>query len=399
MGKVPSPIYSPLREAIRLFKMGDIKNAQLKLGFSPELVNKEEFIQCMVSLQEGVKLFGEGRQPESIEHFKIALPFINKSTDKEAQSIINFMAVFSEGISRLLRGDAYGALSYLNISLEELKRINAFMPEFENIAIASKAAAFVALGRAEMNSGNIPSAESYFGKAYDQYEQLLRLLNPQKDKDAIGFVEVYASRIEVAIAFAFLDLQSLDLDDMDERLKSVNEDVINLQRFLPRIDEGPIKKVAGSIIIIHSILNDLHILALDLILSRSSINRDRIERFGRMAQDLFKAKDVAEKAGERGKGILCMIGQLSKLRRNLLVAGKIRIEDFGRFGGIIAAIVFVLILIVCHFLIGLSGIAVISYIPWVFLVSLIAGYGYSAIRFIPLLKLYGKARKNDIADN
>lgn len=347
----------------------------------------------MVSLEQGLSLFIEGRQPEAIKHFQIAVPFIKKSIDEESKIFISIFASFSEGVSRLLSGDAHGAFPLLNISSDSIKCLSSFMPHLEKMAIGFKAAAYVALGRSKMNAGDITSAESSFGKAYDQYEQLLALLDPKKESDFVGFVEVYASRIEVAIVFAFLDLQALDLDDMEQRLNSVKEDILKLKYFIEKIQAGPIQKVAGGILILHSVLKDLHSLEKDLIVSRSSLSRGRIEKFQRVTQELFKAKGMAEKAGERGSGVLYTIAQLGRIRRNLLNVAKIGVEDFGRFGGIITFVTFILLQFVFHFTIQPSGVMAISYPFLSLIISLIAGFGYSAIRFIPLLKLYARARK------
>jgi len=83
LSELPKPVQSPLLEAIRLFKIGDIKGARLKLGLPPELVGDEEFIQGMDSLEQGLNLFIEGRQPEAIKHFQIAVPFIRDCYDKK----------------------------------------------------------------------------------------------------------------------------------------------------------------------------------------------------------------------------------------------------------------------------------------------------------------------------
>ena len=393
MSQLSDPYQSPLIEALSLLKIGDIKIARMKLGLPLNLLTDEEFIQGMISLEQGVNLFKQGKQPEAVEHFQKVLPIINNSTDEETKVFVNIMSNFAEGISRLLKGDAYGALPFLDISADAIERLSFFLPGLDKVTFSLKATSYIALARANLNAGDITSAESWIGKAYGEYEQLFALLDPENKEDIPGFVEIYTSRIEVANLFAFLDIQSLDLDNMEQHLKTVSEDVSKLEHFVEKIQPGPFQKVARTILILHSVLKDLYSIESDLVFGRSPVNKNRIEKLQRVAQDLFKAKEIAEKAGERGKGILYPINQLSKIRQNLLKIGKIGKEEFGRFAGIVSLCSLIVLIIVVHLTIRPSGFTALLYFLGQLILSLIVGFGYGAIRFRPLLKLYSEALK------
>jgi tetratricopeptide (TPR) repeat protein len=382
-----------LEEMFGLLKKGDIEGARIKFGLSSNLVTDEEFIHGMISLEQGLILFVQGRQPEAVEHFRKALPIINKSTYKEAKTLIKALIGFAEGYSKLLKGDAYGALPLLGMSTEVIEKFSFFEPELKNAVISLKATSYAALARASLNEGDISAAESWIGKEYDQHEQLLALLNPANEADYIGFVEIYGSRLETAVLFAFMALQSLDLDRMEKRLKSATDNEARLSEFVDKIQSGPMQNVAIVILKLYSVLRDLHKMEKALVFDRSPLNKNRIEIFQHISRELYDAKEIAKRAGERGKGYLYTIDQLEKIRKNLLIAGKIEMRDFGRFAGIISVCALVALMFVLYITIRPSGLLAFLYFIGATIMSLIAGFGFGALRFRPLLKLYLDAVK------
>lgn len=379
-------------EALELLKRGDTTNARLKLSI-PASVTDNDFVQGMVALEKGAELFKQGRQPEAKDYFQKALPMINNSIDEEAKVLVRWLLSISEGISRLLCGDAHGALPFFEFSNDVLERISFFIPDFKKIAFSSKAMVYISLARANLNAGEIATAETWAGKAYDQYAQLLTLLDPKHEEDIPAFVEIYGTRLESVVTFARFDLEALDLDNLEKRLTAVRDDSSKLREFIEKSSAGPIQNVAKVLLILYSIMKDLHSLEKDIVFSRLPINKNRIEKFQSTAQQLFEVEEIAKKTGERGKASLYTISQLKRIRQNLLVAGKIGKEDFGRYAGVISFFCFLAIMIIVNILIKPSGITALAYSLGALIMSLIAGFGYGAIRFKPLLKLYAETLK------
>ncbi|UCE16100.1 MAG: hypothetical protein JSV12_00305 [Candidatus Bathyarchaeota archaeon] len=395
MSQDPSIDKLPIDEAVSLLKKGDIKGAQLKLGLPLGSVTNKEFTDGMISLKQGLNLCVQGLVVEASEHLQKALPIISKSTYK-GKIIIIGLASFTEGISRLHKGDAHGALKSLDISADVAERLAFFVPHFKKIAMNCKIATYIALARADLNSGNLTSAESWVGKTHNLHQQLLKSLDPENIEDIEDFVGIYATRLELANSFAFFDAQVFDLDDMERRLKAVSEESSKLQRFIQKIQPGIFEIGARGVLLEYSVLQSLHGLEKDIILGRSPVTKDRIKKFQRIAQELFEAEEIAKKLGEQGKGHLAMISRIKEMCQNLLaVEGKTRKKDFGRFSGIISFCSFVVVLIVINLAIQPSGLAAVSYFLGALIISLVAGFGYGAIRFRPLLKLYSETLERE----
>jgi hypothetical protein len=77
--------------------------------------------------------------------------------------------------------------------------------------------------------------------------------------------------------------------------------------------------------------------------------------------------------------------------------GKVQKNDFGRMSGLIALSALILQVIIFHLTIRPTGNAAISFFLGEIVVSLIAGYGYEALKFKPLLKIYSDSisKKSD----
>jgi tetratricopeptide (TPR) repeat protein len=376
--------------ALTLIKSGDINGARSKLGLPSDVVTDQEFVKAMVSLGHGMDLFARGDHPEAVEYLQQALEVINHSQDQEAKFLLTTLASFAQGISKLLGGDAHGAYPLLQISAKAIEDLGFFLPDLRKVAFSCRATCYVALARASMNASDLGSAESWLGKASDQYQQLLPLLDPENREHIMSFVEIYGSKIELATLFAFLDLQVLDFDDMESRLKTVDEDASKLSTFARKLESQSLEGVARVLLLLYSILKRVLDIERHILTSRSPLNKEKIQEVKALGRELSKAKDLAEKSGDRGRGSLFMIDRLQSLLRNLLALGRVGKEDFGRFGGIVSLCSLVLLVLVVQFTIKPTGSASLIYFLGEVIVSLIVGFGYGAIRFRPLLKLYSE---------
>ena len=379
-----------LDSALTLLKGGDIEGARSKLGLPSVAVTDREFVQGMVSLEQGINLFAQGRHPEALGYLQAALAVINHSQDQEAKFLLRTLTSFAEGISKLLGGDAHGAYPLLDISAKAIEGLGFFLPDLKKVAFSCRAACYVALARASINASDLGAAESWLGKTSDQHQQLLPLLDPKNKEDIPSFVEIYGSKIEFANLFAFLDLQVLDLDDMESRLKIVDEDASKLSSFAQKLESGSVEGVAKVLLLLYSILKRVLNIERHIFAARSPLNKDKMQEVRALGRELSKAKDLAERSGERGKGALFMIDRLQRLLQNLLALGRVGKEDFGRLGGIISLCSLVLLVVVVQFTIKPTGSASLIYFLGEVIVSLIVGFGYGAIRFRPLLKLYSE---------
>ncbi len=390
-------------EAFSLITKGNIATARSKLGLKIDTVEDGEFVQAMVSLKKGFDLLKDAQHIEASESLQKALPIINKSNNDAVKMSINTLANISEGMARLFKGDASGAYEFLKSSKDVMEVMAHFMPtsQHEITALGAQELCYMALAREHINSGDLSAAESMIGKAKALQDKILKLLNPEKVEDLPVIISVYSSRLEDVILFARYDLEVLDLDNMERRLNTASEDIIENGQLLDKWDKldkrelrialQPIEK-ARSVLRIYYILKDLHSLSKDIIFKHSSINKEKIMKFQHIAQGLFDVEKTAKEIGS--KSWMLAISRLKRIHQNLLEAGKIRKEDFGRYSGIISLVCFSVLILLFNLTMEPSEFVTPAYLLLAIL-SLIAGFGFGALRFKPLLKLYSKATKTE----
>jgi hypothetical protein len=251
----------------------------------------------------------------------------------------------------------------------------------------------MALVRIYLNNGDIHNAESSIGNVYNQFDQLIKLLNEKDIEDNGYFADIYGANIEYAIVLASLDLQSLDFENMDRQLKSASKSVSKLTELLDKIDDNQIKRILEALLNIYTVLKDLHRITKNLIILRSPLNKNDIIKINDIGTLLFNTKKLAELSGERGRGVVNAINRLEKFRLNLLSVGKINKSDFGRFSGIVSLITLIILIIVIHLIIRLPELNKPGVLLLEVIMSLITGFGYGAIRFRSLLKIYSNIIK------
>lgn len=186
--------------ALKLVKSGDIDAAQKLIGFSTQ-INRADFVNGMMSLEQGLELIFNGHHPKAVKPLRNALLIVNQSTDDEAKFFLATITDFAEGISKLLSGDAHGAVDLLDISTKSIERISFFITGFEKIALSFQAASKVALARTFINAGNISEAEFCFGEVNQIHENLMSKLNKSSDEDNALFAEIFGTRIEISNFF------------------------------------------------------------------------------------------------------------------------------------------------------------------------------------------------------
>jgi hypothetical protein len=384
---------SPIYNVVVLLKAGQLKEIRSLLGLSPDLVTDNILRDTIIALEQGLSLFVKNRQPEARQYLSKALPILKKSTNAEIKLFAYIVTDLAEGISRLLNGDADGALKHLELTSQIVEKLSFFVPGMKKTVISCKALCYTALARKAVNAGNIDDTKLWFGKMYDQYRQLEALLNPEDPVDITAYSEIYASRLEVANFLASQDLYVLNLEDMERQLHSVADDVTKLSGLVNKIQPGPIQDITKGFLFLNLILNDLHALANRIVLNRASIGKAEIEKFQKTGQNLFEAEELAQRAGERGVGLLAAIKYLKKLHKNLLLAGKVRKRDFIIPEGIVFLSTLIILIILIHFTVRPSGQVALLFFLGEFIVSLIVAFGYGALRFKSLLKLYSQAFK------
>jgi hypothetical protein len=385
---------SSIFKAVDFVKNGDAKSARNILGINDSSISDSDIVDSLMSFQKGHDYLVSGYHSKAFEPLRKSLPIINKSTDSEAQFVTALLADFSEGIAKLFSGDAIGAYNLLNYSAESLEKASFFFPDFIKPALSTKAAAHIALSRRYLNIGDIDKAESLSGAMQQIYSELIVRLDEKNENDLKFLVEANGTQLEFITAMATFDLGVINFDAAEKRLitgKTIYEDLIPL---IPKLKDSPIKLVLEIDLSLYSALQKIVRIGKKVIDEKDFLQEVEIAELKEIDHSLFNARCLSHKAQDRGKGYIFTINQLSRFQERLLALGRIQKKDLINISGPIALISFIILLFSVHLTIRPSGYEAIPYFIGELIISLIVGFGYGALRFIPLIKLLTKATED-----
>lgn len=378
-------------EALALTKAGDTQGARSTLGLDDK-ISDHELIEGLAGFSKGIECFTTQRPIDALEPLRKASIVADASRDDRTKLLIQTLTNFSEGIASLAAGDAHRAVRLLDIGADSAEQIALYIPNFEFLALSIKAASFIALGRSHMNASDIPSAEREFGRARQMHNVLLGKLDPNKDEDSPFYSEIYATRVELCLSSILnFDLPALDVSMMSTRLKNGRTDVGKLKEYIEKIGEGPSRNIMIISSIVFSALENLLESLRIVMLKQRPLSLKEVRSLVGVDEKLFLARQLVDVCGERGEAFKFHLGRLGKLQQNVLTMGKAATQDFGRFSGAVSLASFLVVIIVLHLTLKPTGIVGVAYAFGALIVSLITGFGFGALRFKPLLKLYSDA--------
>lgn len=393
---------SPLLLSLQHLKKKDLKSSTEILGITDSQAQEIDFINRMMALEEGLNLLFSGHHSQSVLLLRKAIPLINITNDEEAKILVPTLANFAEGIAFLLQGNAHDAVKLLRISSDEIQRLNFFIPGMKKSLLSFKAAAELAVARTHMNIGDIPEVEATFGKVIQIHEELLSILDETNIEDFPLFNEVFGTRLEISLVFMRFDLEALDFDSLINRVDFTKHNLEKLSNFIEKTPESPIKIALEIVQTLYVIFEIYSRIGKNIIIERLPLKKTEMEELLIADKKIFEARQKANNAGNRGKMFLYTINQLKRLNDSFFTIGKVQKNDFGRMSGLIALGALILQVIIVHLTIRPTGNAAILFFLGEIIVSLIAGYGYEALKFKPLLKLYSDSirkksngKKND----
>lgn len=388
---------SPLLLSLQYLKKNDIKSSLEALGITNAQAQESDFVNCMMALEQGLNSLFSGHHSQSVAPLRKAIPLIDITNDEEAKFIVPTLANFAEGISLLLQGNAHDAVKLLKLSSNAIQRLNFFIPGMEKSLLSFKAAAELAVSRTYMNIGDLPAVESTFGTIIQIHEELLSKLDETNAEDFPFFNEVYGTQIEFSIVFMRFDLEVLDFNALARRIEFTKGNLNNLGKFIDKAPKSPIKTALEIIQILYVIFEIYSRIGRNIIVERLPLNKTEMNELLIADKKIFEARQKANNAGDRGKLFLYTINQLKRLNDSFFVIGKVQKNDFGRISGLIALCALVVQIGIVHLTIKPTGNAAIPFFLGEIIISLIAGYGYEALKFKPLLSLYSDIikRKTD----
>jgi hypothetical protein len=382
-----------LAEAIQAARDGDLGRARTILSLPTEAASDDELLSAIVSLDRGFARVRDGQSLEALQALTASQSVLAKSGNETARFALEAMVRYQDGMARLLRGDGYGAAQILGEFAEEIEESSFHLPNLEKAALVARMEASVAAARSSMNAGDMAEVLEWVGRIRSQAEKVLSKTDARDPSDALVRAEAYVFDVEFAITLANQDLATLDFDSMRHRLSSASTDVPKLEEILEAFD-FPLEGMVHLELRLYSALVDLEGMGREVILERSTPTKERASRFQKLHTSLWEMEDEVLRWGERGRTLLFTVRNARRFVENLLRTDAGGRRDFGRWSGIVALGSLVLYLIVISLTLQPTGFSAVLYVFGGVVVALVAGFGFGALKFRPLLRLYADTLKS-----
>jgi hypothetical protein len=380
----------PFSAALSALRGGEPGPARVFLDL-PESTDDATITNTMINLAQAFELLSGPEPIAAHDRLGHAMEVLQQSGNAPFKTFVGLLANFVHGLNLLRSGDAHGALRFLTFSAQEIDHLKFYLPELATMALSIQATGHLAAARIHLSTGNIALAEQCLGRARAVYDEMLAGLDPANRGNAIAFAEIFGTRIEVGILFIGEDLRAMDVTALGHRLASMQGDAAQVSPWLDRLQAGPIAKVLQSYVLLVSVYAAFHRTLEALLVHRRPLTRDEVESLIGAGERIMDARKLAQEAADRGQAILYTIDQLARQQRNLLQWGRTATQDFGRFSGPVSLGALIVLILVVHFTAQPTGSAALLSFFGCMIAALVAGFGYGALRFKPLLKLFSDA--------
>jgi hypothetical protein len=378
---------SSLEQSINFLKSGDIQAARDCLGIISEIVPDELLLQGLMAFDRAISNLQRNELVDARKNLGDAACVIEVCNDTKARMLISLLTSQVEGQFKLLSGDAHGAAEHFESTANAVEALSFFSTELQQQVHLLRGVSFLALARASLNAGDQSGAETWAGKADDQYQRLKQLVALQDPKDAFLVIQIHNQRLEFATTFALIDFGVLDFEMAKRRIDSVSSDRTELERVLQALTQDPLRYQLEAVLALHVACSGIVTLGRSLILGQR-ITRDDLTALEELEQCLFLGYEAARKAGESSIGLRRAISRLDRMKNGLMrVAQSTTKEQRGRQGGRVSFACFVVLVLLGYLTGWTAGWFGAWFVLASLIMSLIAGFGFSSLRFRPFLQL------------
>ena len=122
----------------------------------------------------------------------------------------------------------------------------------------------------------------------------------------------------------------------------------------------------------------------DTIYKQKMMTKENITKLQSITKSISEIKELLSKCGQRGLNFSWFVKNLEDLTKNILTLNYKYKKNFGTLSGLITGAAFIIIVFILKLLFNLemNNTNLIS----ILIFSLIIGFGYGALRFLPLIK-------------
>lgn len=380
----------PVNEATELIRQGKIKDAKVRLSVPDVALEDQDFCNQLIELEHGFRLWRSQRHGEAAPHFAQATKLISVIVNHETKAILQFISSTSHGIFALNTGDTTTALKNLEAANSYVKPLTVNHPDFILLSWGVQSAAYASLAQFHASRGEFGNVEKIYGRISVLYSDIKGYLERHEIKEPEPYAEIYGVLLEFHLVISYHEIMLLNFQNAKMRLNSAKNDATKFREYLEKLGDNAFKTVCESI----SILYDIFIILCDasehLMEQKNEPTKELIASLENLPDMFFQAKDAALKSGPRAENLVNYIRNLQIYSDGITRMAKPRKKPAIEIGSIIFLLSFIILVTFTQYVIQPSDSTMIIYLVSIFFVSLIGGFGYGALRFLPLLNQYQK---------
>lgn len=394
---------NPIDAAIAAAKAGNLGEARRLLALGPTVADGN-LREALRHAEDGMAAFRAGRYPDARDGIGPLAQILAGSTEPSLAANVAVLLAIADGRAALEEGDPGRALEALEPAVEELRR-QGFGTTAEAASIRAMAAQLEvtihgARLRQAFTTGELDRAEQELGAIRELQDERLETLRREGRLDPTELAAAANDVVEIVAEFARTDLEALDLDAARRRLESARKDAELLGRALPRL-EGRAKLVAGANLAFYDALSGLEEFGRTVFAgrSRSAPKRKEVRALERIGDLVFELRERGAQLGGGGSGWIVSGERLAQILQNWATVGtnlsRTRRDNYVSARGLVTYVLWLIALGV-FWRIGHPQGYTLYILSVVGLgAALIAGFGFGALRFIPLFKTLTSLRGKD----
>ncbi len=381
----------PLRTAASLVRQDKIAEAKRCLSISNELISDEHFCADLIELESALITTLNQGIGDAVDHFFKANKLIDCiGTQTKSGQILHFLRSAANGYHALYNSDPSTAIANLKIADSHIKPLLRHHPELALTKTSIENAILTSTAQHYFAKGDYLNAERVYGQLHVNFTETIKVLEQSDIDNPIAFSEIFGTILEFNLTLTHQDICTLKFSDGSIRLKSSKENVEKFRKYIKEIQDTPFKSICISMSLLYDVAVIICDASVHLIDNKKEPTENLLGSLRELPRMIFEAREAGIKAGQRGERLTNFVTSVQRYSDSLLKLAKPRKESPLHVGSVIFLSVFLLLFVPTVLILKPTDPFMTFYTVSYFTVALISGFGYGALRFLPLIRQYQK---------
>lgn len=378
--------FEPFVKALKALGRKDYAEARQILGLATDEPSDAALLESALALRDACKEFDQGHAPEASKLFPRAEAIPRLTSSQSLALAIRTLEQFVAGTA-LAPDDPAGAIRLLTELAEQIRTEAFFSDDFRGIAQATEIAILRIAARAALRKHEVTTYELAVGKLRGLIDRQIA----ETGNEPVWLLNVIRAQIEVdfAVQRGLLDLDELDVESMRQHLDLGRAYADGMEPLLTGIPPES-SQLAEPARITRELYRLIDILTSKLevaLVQGARFDKKQLQALRTLRDDLIRLRGRVGKLGEVAKAWVPLLDRLEHLATRVVSIGAPRNEDFGRFSGLVTGGAFVVLSIVIFTVARPEQGAAPLVLVILLVPSAIIGFGYGALKFLPLFKI------------